>query len=65
MIIQFSRTEVGISQILSDFCSTKVILSTLFFFCIKILYSINGCIRDLRVAGSPVGGVSGNGLYCI
>nr|XP_004550571.2 laminin subunit alpha-2 isoform X4 [Maylandia zebra] len=25
-----------------------------------ILYSINGCIRDLRVAGSPVGGVSGS-----
>lgn len=65
MIIQFSRTEVRISQILSDFCSTKAIFINSFFFFIKILYSINGCIRDLRVAGSPVGGVSGNGLYCI
>lgn len=32
MIIQFSRTEVSISQILSDFCSTKAIFINSFFF---------------------------------
>lgn len=31
MIIQFSRTEVSISQILSDSCSTKAIFINSFF----------------------------------